>query len=268
MSTGFRLQDVVVHLGGAPVLRGVDLEVGSGERVALLGPSGAGKTTLLRAINGVIVPRSGSVEVQGTALRNLDQRRLRQIRSRIGFVHQDHSLVANLRVLHNVVAGRLGRRGFWSSLRDVVRTSKTDLVEVHRILERVGIGDKLFQRTDSLSGGQQQRVALARALFQQPTILLADEPVASVDPTRSRDILDLMTELAEEEGWTLVASIHDLALAREFFPRVIGLRNGEVFFDGPADALTPKMVTELYSLDGLDNAGKLDGEGASKEQDG
>lgn len=249
MSTGLRLEDVVVHLGGAPVLRGVNLEVSCGERVALLGPSGAGKTTLLRVINGVIVPRSGSVEVQDINLRKLEQGALRQLRSRIGFVHQDHSLVANLRVLHNVVAGRLGQRGFWSSLRDIVRTSRTDLLEVHRILERVGIGDKLYQRTDSLSGGQQQRVALARALFQQPKMLLADEPVASVDPTRSRDLLSLMTELAAEEGWTLVVSIHDLALAREFFPRVVGLRNGEVYFDGPVTDLTPQMVTELYSMD-------------------
>ncbi len=232
------------------MLRGLNLEVGCGERVALLGPSGAGKTTLLRVINGVIVPRSGSVEVQGVNLRNLEPRAQRQLRSRIGFVHQDHSLVSNLRVLHNVVAGRLGQRGFWSSLRGIVRTSQADLLEVHRILERVGIGDKLYQRTDSLSGGQQQRVALARALFQQPKMLLADEPVASVDPTRSRDLLSLMTELAAEEGWTLVVSLHDFELAREFFPRVIGLRHGTVFFDGLAADLTPLMVAELYSLEG------------------
>lgn len=255
MSLGLRLDDVVVHLGGNPVLRGVNLDVACGERVALLGPSGAGKTTLLRVVNGVIVPRSGTVEVQGVNLQNLEPRALRRLRSRIGFVHQDHSLVSNLRVLHNVLAGRLGQRGFWSSLRNALYTPRVDLLEIHRILERVGIGDKLYQRTDSLSGGQQQRVALARALFQQPRTLLADEPVASVDPTRSRDLLKLMNELAEEEGWTLVVSIHDIELAREFFPRIIGLRDGEVQFDGPAKSLTNDMVQELYRIEDSPNGG-------------
>lgn len=255
MSLGLRLQDVAVQLGGHPVLRGVNLEVACGERVALLGPSGAGKTTLLRVVNGVIVPRSGSVEVQGVNLQNLEPRALRRLRSRIGFVHQDHSLVSNLRVLHNVQAGRLGQRGFWSSLRNAMHTPRVDLLEIHRILERVGIGDKLYQRTDSLSGGQQQRVALARALYQQPRTLLADEPVASVDPTRSRDLLKLMNELATEEGWTLLVSIHDLDLAREFFPRIIGLRDGQVKFDGPADSLTNDMVEELYRIDDPSNGG-------------
>jgi phosphonate transport system ATP-binding protein len=231
------------------VLREVDLEVACGERVALLGPSGAGKTTMLRVINGVIVPRSGVVEVQGAPLRGMEREELRRLRSRIGFVHQDHSLVANLRVLNNVLAGRLGQRGFWSSVRSALRTSRADLLEIHRILERVGIGDKLYQRTDSLSGGQQQRVALARALFQQPRTLLADEPVASVDPTRARDLLRLMTGLAAEEGWTLVVSLHDLELAREFFPRVVGLRGGEIRFDGPVEDMSAEMIADLYRLE-------------------
>ncbi len=249
MSNGLRLDGVVVHLGGQPVLREVSIDLGRGERVALLGPSGAGKTTLLRVVNGVIVPRQGTVEVQGVDLQSLDQSKLRELRSRIGFVHQDHSLVSNLRVLHNVLAGRLGQRGFWSSLRSSIRTSNDDLLDIHRILERVGIGEKLYQRTDSLSGGQRQRVALARALFQQPRTLLADEPIASVDPTRSRDLLKLMTELAEEEGWTLLVSIHDIELAREFFPRVVGLRDGQVSYDGSPQDLTPEMIQELYRIE-------------------
>jgi phosphonate transport system ATP-binding protein len=134
-------------------------------------------------------------------------------------------------------------------------TPRVDLLEIHRILERVGIGDKLYQRTDSLSGGQQQRVALARALYQQPRTLLADEPVASVDPTRSRDLLKLMNELVTEEGWTLLVSIHDIELAREFFPRIIGLRDGKVQFDGPAESLTNEMVRDLYRIDDSPNSG-------------
>ncbi|PCJ55665.1 MAG: ABC transporter ATP-binding protein [Planctomycetota bacterium] len=245
----FRLSGVDVELGGHPVLQDLSLEIGAGEHVALVGPSGAGKTTLLRAFTGVIGPRKGNVEVGGVRLDQLKPEALRSLRSKIGFVHQDHSLVPNLRVSQNVVAGRLGQRGFWSALRSMMRTKQDDLQEVHQILERVGIGDKLFQRTDSLSGGQQQRVALARALYQQPTCLLADEPVASVDPARARSLIRLMVELAKEDGWTLVVSLHDLELAREFFPRVLGLRHGRVAYDGPPSELCEEQVKELYHLE-------------------
>ena len=238
----FRLSGVEVQLGGKPVLQDLSLEIGAGEHVALVGPSGAGKTTLLRAFTGVIGPREGHVEVDGVRLDQLRPEALRSLRSKIGFVHQDHSLVPNLRVSQNVVAGRLGQRGFISALRSIMRTRKDDLQEVHQILERVGIGEKLFQRTDSLSGGQQQRVALARALYQKPTCLLADEPVASVDPARARSLIRLMVELAKEDGWTLVVSLHDLTLAREFFPRVLGLRNGKVAYDGPPSDLREEQI--------------------------
>lgn len=245
----FRLSGVDVQLGGKPVLQDLSLEIGAGEHVALVGPSGAGKTTLLRAFTGVIGPREGHVEVDGVRLDQLKPEALRSLRSKIGFVHQDHSLVPNLRVSQNVVAGRLGQRSFMSALRSIMRTKKDDLQEVHQILERVGIGEKLFQRTDSLSGGQQQRVALARALYQKPTCLLADEPVASVDPARARSLIRLMVELAKEDGWTLVVSLHDLALAREFFPRVLGLRNGKVAYDGPPSALHEEQIRDLYHLE-------------------
>lgn len=245
----FRLSGVEVQLGGKPVLQDLSLEIGAGEHVALVGPSGAGKTTLLRAFTGVIGPREGHVEVDGVRLDQLRPEALRSLRSKIGFVHQDHSLVPNLRVSQNVVAGRLGQRGFISALRSIMRTRKDDLQEVHQILERVGIGEKLFQRTDSLSGGQQQRVALARALYQKPTCLLADEPVASVDPARARSLIRLMVELAKEDGWTLVVSLHDLTLAREFFPRVLGLRNGKVAYDGPPSDLREEQIRDLYHLE-------------------
>lgn len=248
-SVAFRLSGVDVQLGGKPVLQDLSLEIGAGEHVALVGPSGAGKTTLLRAFTGVIGPRNGHVEVGGVRLDQLKPEELRSLRAKIGFVHQDHSLVPNLRVSQNVVAGRLGQRGFWSAFRSMMRTKKKDLQEVHQILERVGIGEKLFQRTDSLSGGQQQRVALARALYQKPTCLLADEPVASVDPARARSLVRLMVELAKEDGWTLVVSLHDLDLAREFFPRVLGLRQGKVAYDGPPSALCKQQIHDLYHLE-------------------
>lgn len=249
----FHLSGVEVQLGGASVLRDLDLSIEAGERVALVGPSGAGKTTLLRVFTGVIGPRVGSVQVDGVCLSGLPAEQLRLLRARIGFVHQDHSLVPNLRVVQNVVAGRLGQRGFWASLRSMLRPKRPDLEKVYGILQRVGIGDKLFQRTDSLSGGQQQRVALARALFQEPRCLLADEPVASVDPARARSLVKLMVDLAGEEGWTLVVSLHDLDLAREFFHRVVGLRDGRVVYDGPPEKLDGVTISELYHLDGMDS---------------
>ncbi|MHC4380093.1 MAG: phosphonate ABC transporter ATP-binding protein [Planctomycetota bacterium] len=248
-AAAFHLSGVEVQLGGSAVLQDLDLSIEAGERVALVGPSGAGKTTLLRVFTGVIGPREGSVQVDGVCMGGLHPEQLRGLRSRIGFVHQDHSLVPNLRVAQNVVAGRLGQRGFWASLRSMLRPKRPDLEKVYGILQRVGIGEKLFQRTDSLSGGQQQRVALARALFQEPRCLLADEPVASVDPARARSLVKLMVDLAEEEGWTLVVSLHDLGLAREFFSRVVGLRDGKVFYDGSPEELDGEAVTQLYHLD-------------------
>ena len=179
-------------------------------------------------------------------LRPLD---LRRVRARIGFVHQDLALVPNLRVVHNVIAGRLGSLSFFGSLR-AMSFARAELDEAHRILERVGIGEKLFQRTDSLSGGQRQRVAIARALYQRPHALLADEPVSSVDPARARDTIALLCDLCAERKLTLVVSLHDLELARTFFPRLIGLRRGQMVFDLPTETIREEQFRALYELDG------------------
>jgi phosphonate transport system ATP-binding protein len=164
-------------------------------------------------------------------------------------VHQNHDLIPNLRVVQNVVAGKLGQRGFLESVRSMIRPGREDQRRVHELLERVGIPEKLFERTDTLSGGQAQRVALARALFQEPRALLADEPVASVDPARARDLIRLMRDLAREDGLTLVACLHDLMLAREFFPRAVGLRAGRVAFDSPTEEVPAASFEELYRLE-------------------
>ncbi|MDA1260176.1 MAG: phosphonate ABC transporter ATP-binding protein [Planctomycetota bacterium] len=248
-AASFMLRGVEVRFGGTQVLREVDLDVVAGERIALVGPSGAGKTTLLRVLNGVVQPTAGHGLMDGTDLSSLRPGELRAWRARVGFVPQDHALVPNLRVVQNVVSGRLGRRGFWSAARSLAFPTRSDLEAAHALLERVGIEEKLYARTDTLSGGQQQRVAIARALFQEPDALLADEPVASVDPARARDLIRLLTELAEERGLTLIASLHDLALAREFFPRVIGLRAGRKVVDGRPASLNEEDVRALYRLE-------------------
>ena len=218
--------------------------------VALVGPSGAGKTSLLRLLNGGLSADSGSVQVEGEKLSRLTGSNLRRLRARIGFIHQDHALVPVLRVSQNVIAGRLGARGLFSGLRSVTWPKRQDLERAYELLERVGVPHKLFDRTDTLSGGQQQRVAVARALFQDPHALLADEPVASVDPARGRAIIELLVGLARERNLTLVASLHDIDLARAFFPRTVGLRSGRIVYDGPTSEITGQGLQELYQLEG------------------
>lgn len=244
----FLLEDVSVRFGSAVALSSVSLHIGPGEAVGFVGPSGAGKTTLLRILNGMQRPTSGRVHVNGAALHELSRYRLKALRSATGFVHQDLSLIPNLRVSQNVIAGRLGRRAFWPSVAAMLLPGRAELERVHQLLERVGIADKLFERTDRLSGGQRQRVAIARALHQEPTCLLADEPVSSVDPARARDTVELLARISREEGLTLCMSLHNLELAREFTPRLVGLRAGRVVFDAPSEDVTDDEFHALYDL--------------------
>lgn len=246
--TGFELDAVGVSFGDLEALRGVTIRVAPGESVAIVGPSGAGKTTLLRLLNGYVRPDEGWVEVGGRSLWSLTARELRELRSRIGFVHQDLRLIPTVRVLKNVLAGRLGSWSWLGSFRQMLLPSKRLVIEAHALLERVGIEEKLYERTDRLSGGQQQRVAVARALFQRPDVMVADEPVASVDPERARDTVALFTEVCREQGLTLVMSLHDIELAREFFPRLIGLRDGRIVFDRSTEAVGEADLSRLYVL--------------------
>lgn len=247
--------------GTPSVLDGIDLAVKAGEAIALVGPSGAGKTTLLRVLNGTLLANSGSVRVEGADPAALSPRELRRLRSRIGFIHQDHALVPNLRVNQNVAAGRLGRRTFLAGMRSILWTGREELMAIHGLLTRVGIPETLFLRTDTLSGGQQQRVAIARALFQEPVALLADEPVASVDPARARSIVQLLVSVAAERKLTLICSLHDLALARDLLPRIVGLRDGRIVFDRPTAELDDASFADLYQLVGREGrVGEAGGE--------
>ncbi len=216
--------------------------------MALLGPSGAGKTTMLRLLNRALRPTRGNIFVDDRNLDDLTSGLLRELRSGIGFVHQDLRLVPNLRVSQNILSGALGRLSFFQSLLMFLKPRTDDLLEVHRLLERVGIPDEMYQRLDRLSGGQMQRVALARALFQKPGLLLADEPVSSVDPARAADLVQLITDISRDDGLTLCVSLHDPALARRFFPRIVGLRAGRVVFDKPTGDITNREIQDLYTL--------------------
>jgi phosphonate transport system ATP-binding protein len=245
----FVLDGVSVVYGHAPALDDISLEIRSGETIAFVGPSGSGKTTLLRLLNGSVRPTRGRVRVGGRALGDMSGAELRRTRASIGFVHQDLRLVPNLQVIQNVVAGRLGTLSLLASIRAMLLTPRRLAHEVHEILDRVGVGEKLYARTDRLSGGQRQRVAIARALFQRPVALIADEPVSSVDPARARDAVQLLADISRQSGLTLCVSLHNLDLAREFFPRLVGLRRGRVVFDKPTSDLQEEQFAVLYHLD-------------------
>lgn len=232
--------------GGSPILDGLSLRIGAGERVAVVGPSGAGKTTLLGLLGAARLADGGRVRVGGHEPAALSAAALRALRARVGFVHQDHALVPNLRVAQNVLFGALGSRGRLEVLRMLLAPRRADLEQAHALLDSLGVGDLLFQRTDRLSGGESQRVAVARALFQDAALLLADEPVASVDPARAREVLAVLLEHARGRGATLVASLHHLELVQAGFDRVLGMRGGALVFDGAPEDLDPEVVTRLY----------------------
>ena len=261
-SAGFRLEGARVSFAGREALAGVDLEIRPGEALALVGPSGSGKTTLLRLLNAAVEPAAGRVRVDGRALDELSPAELRALRAHIGFVHQDLCLVPNVRVLSNVLAGRLGQQSLLASLRSQLLPPRAEVARAAEVLERVGIGEKLFQRTDSLSGGQRQRVALARALYQEPRALLADEPVSAVDPARARSMVELLAQVSRERGLTLVVSLHDIDLACEFFPRLVGLRAGRVVFDRETARISAPELEQLYALEGLELADESRGASA------
>ncbi len=233
-------------------LDGIDLKIDQGEKVALIGPSGAGKTTLFRLLNCTLRPTSGKLWIDGEDIDLLHGQRLRQVRRRIGSVYQQHNLVPRLRVIHNVLAGQLGR---WSTLRSLMSLCKpADLEIAHSALRHVEIADKIFERTDELSGGQQQRVAIARVLVQDPEVILADEPVSSVDPTLASSIVRLLIDISQNTRKTLLVSLHSVDLALAYFPRVIGIKLGRAVFDLSPDKISDDMLEDLYSGNFHDHA--------------
>jgi len=232
--------------GREPLLEGLSLRIPPGEQVALVGPSGAGKTTLLRLLGAARLADGGCVRVGGQEPAGLSAAALRALRARIGFVHQDHALVPNLRVAQNVLFGALGSRGRLDALRMLLSPRRSDLERAHSLLESLGVEGLLFQRADRLSGGEAQRVAVARMLFQEAELVLADEPVASVDPARGREVLGVLLEHARASGATVVTSLHHLELVGAGFDRVIGLRAGRLAFDGRPGAFDQQVISELY----------------------
>jgi phosphonate transport system ATP-binding protein len=244
----FQLRDVGVHYGTEAALSGVSLGLEPGEQAAVVGPSGGGKSTLLRVMSAGVWPSGGEVLLRGEAVAELGSGRLRELRAEVGMIHQQLGLVPNLRVAANLAMGRLGKVSLAGGLREVFWPSKAELREMTELLGRVGLAEKLHARVDHLSGGQQQRVAIARALWQRPQAMLADEPVSSLDPARAKAMLALLTKLCREDRLALLVSLHQLELARAFFPRLIGLRGGKVVFDRPSAEVGEAEFAALYQL--------------------
>ncbi|MBF1990227.1 phosphonate ABC transporter ATP-binding protein [Fischerella thermalis] len=243
----FALKNVSKKFGQIPSLVDINLEIYPGERVAFVGSSGAGKSTLLSLLNGSSQPSQGEVWILDRNIARLRPKSLRQVQRQIGTIYQQLHLVDNLRVIHNVNAGHLGRWSFWQAAVSLIYPQEVETAT--KALIQVGIPEKLYDRTDRLSGGQQQRVAIARVLVQDPVAILADEPISSLDPERSREIMNLLRDLSEETGKTLICSLHAIEYARSHFQRVIGLRQGRILFDAPAGEVSAAMVEELYRIE-------------------
>jgi phosphonate transport system ATP-binding protein len=219
--------------GGVVGLRGLDLAVAPGELVGVLGPSGSGKTTLFRLLVGALRPSSGRLSVLGQDLGSAHSGELRRLRRRLALIYQQHNLVPSLSVAQNVLLGRLGRVPLWRALGWLVALSAAERAAVFAVLQDLGIGHKLYTRVDQLSGGEQQRVAIARAVLDPPALLMADEPIASVDAATATLILDRFQRLNRAHGTTVLVSVHQAEFARRYCSRVLVLSRGELVYDGP-----------------------------------
>jgi phosphonate transport system ATP-binding protein len=237
---------------GTLALDNVSLEVPRGQLLSLIGLSGSGKSTLMRHLNGLHKPTAGTVRVMGVEVSSTSNRQLRSVRRNVGFVFQQFGLVGRATCLENVLSGALGRLkgpryGVWSYPRDLRR-------QAFDHLDRVGLAPQAYQRADTLSGGQMQRVAIARTLMQQPQLLLADEPVASLDPESSAQVLELLLRIAIEEKMTVIVTLHQVELALGWAHRIVGLRDGQVVLDRDARGLSQGDVMEVYQRVDRENA--------------
>jgi len=236
------------YRSGVAVLRNISLKFADRGIAAIIGPSGTGKSTLIRCINRLTDPTAGEILFMGTDLAKLKGRRLREARRRIGMVFQEYNLVERLSVIENVLCGRLGYISAWRAW--LRRFPAKDIARAFDLLEAVGLADFATERADQLSGGQRQRVGIARALMQEPDLVLADEPTSSLDPKTSVEIMELIARAASARGVPVIVNIHNVELAKRFADRVIGMKAGEVVFDGSPKALEHSHLLRIYGGEG------------------
>jgi len=234
---------------GPEVLKGISFAVEEDDFFAIIGPSGAGKSTLIRCINRLVEPESGRILLYGADVTKMSARRLRHTRRHIGMIFQEFNLVDRMSVMDNVLSGRLGYVG---NLRSLFRLfPRHDIIRALELLDRVGLSDHVDKRADELSGGQRQRVGIARALMQDPQLLLLDEPTSSLDPKISREVMELIREIAKEYKVPVLCNIHNVQLAMEFCNRILGLQDGIKMFDGPTDQIDRQKLDEIYAMEVL-----------------
>jgi len=233
-----------VYDNGVHALRNVSFSVKEGEFLAIIGLSGSGKSTLLRCLNRLVDPSSGDIVLEGVNLTKLSRRELRQMRKKMGMIFQHFNLIKRKSVLANVLSGKLGDMSTFGSIAGFYTDEDREKARAH--LEVVGLSDKARSRADELSGGQQQRVAIARALMQNPSILLADEPVASLDPATSHSVMQFLEKANRDLGKTIICNLHFLSLVRQYATRVIALKKGEILFDGSAHEINEDWFREIY----------------------
>ena len=243
-----------VYPNGTVGLDDVDLTIQDGEFVAIIGRSGAGKSTLLRSVNRMHQITSGTLTVNGTDVSTLSGKSLRRFRRGIGMVFQSFNLVTRTTVIKNVLSACVPDMPFWRVLLGAFR--KADKIKALESLDKVGILDKAYTRCDQLSGGQQQRVALARTLNQNPTIILADEPVAALDPVTAHQVMSDFKRINEEMNITVLINIHHVDLALKYATRVIGIRAGEIVYDGPTADVTQEVLDSIYNGASVPQAGE------------
>ena len=232
--------------GPVRALDGLTFDVRRFETVALLGPSGSGKTTLFRLLNATLRPTSGKLSFDQRDVSAMSSRELRQMRKRIGTIYQQHQLVPSLSAFENTLCGSLGSWSLLETLRNAARPAKRDTDKAMAALEAVGLADKRHARADELSGGQQQRLTIARVLMQDPDVILADEPFASLDPALAESIASLLLGLVQNGKRTLVATMHDVELALRYFPRVVALRYARIVFDRAPSDVSREELSALY----------------------
>ncbi len=237
------------HANGVDALRNIDVQIGAGEQVAIIGPSGAGKSSLLNLLATALKPSSGDIEVLGERAWHLSAHQRQRLRARIGLVHQTPPIPPRQRVITAVLAGKLGQWSLGKSLLNLLHP--LDVAGARAALARLDLGDKLFAHCQQLSGGQLQRVGIARVLYQAPEILLADEPVSAMDPVLAGHTLSILSRHAREHNVTLVASLHAVDLALAHFPRIIGLRDGQILFDCSSDEVSRDKLDALYANEQL-----------------
>jgi len=242
-----RIKNLKKKFKDTVAINNINLEVEQGKITGIIGRSGSGKSTLLRMINRLIEPTEGSIEFNGIIITDIRGKALRRWRSECAMIFQQFNLVDRLDVLTNVLIGSLGRS--YSFLNLFGYFSKEEKINALKNLDRFELAEKSLQRSGTLSGGQQQRVAIARALMQKPKILLADEPISSLDPKNSKKVMDDMLKINREDGITIICNLHSLEIAKKYCDRLIGLSEGEVFFDGKPNQLTADIAKNLYDLD-------------------